>query len=106
MLGLCGVLAVSAPPAASAQDDNAPPPPAAPAHPGGGSFIERFHRANVTNDGRLTLDQARAAGMHMIVNHFEQIDTEHKGFVTLDDIRVARTRLQAHQSGGEPPPPQ
>jgi hypothetical protein len=94
---------VAAPPPAYAPPpqhyaQTTPPPPGTPPHE---PFAERFRRANVTNDGRLTLDQARAAGMHMVVNHFADIDTAHKGYVTMEDIRLARQRLQASR----PQPP-
>jgi len=79
------------------QPPGAVPPPREP-------FIERFQRANVTHDGKLTLDQARAAGMHMIVAHFGQIDVGHKGYVTIDDIRAARAERQQMKQGAPPPP--
>jgi hypothetical protein len=93
------------PPQQYAQTTPPADPPGAPHEP----FIERFRRANVTNDGKLTLEQARAAGMHMIVNHFAEIDTAHKGYVTLDDLRAARAahqrQMQQMQQGKPPPPP-
>lgn len=93
--------AYAPPPQQFAQATTPPPPGAAPGQHE--SFIARFRAANTTNDGKLTLEQARAAGMHMIVNHFAQIDTAHKGYVTLDDIRIARAARQQQQ--GKPPPP-
>jgi hypothetical protein len=63
-------------------------------------FVERFEAANTTGDGRLTLAQAQAAGLPMIARHFDQIDAQHKGFVTLDDIRAFRQQMRAARQGG------
>jgi hypothetical protein len=48
---------------------------------------QRFQAANRTQDGRLTLEQAKQ-GYKTIARHFEAIDATSKGFVTLDDIRA------------------
>jgi hypothetical protein len=68
-----------------------PPPqgvPGASAYPAqGGNLAERFSTANVTHDGRLTREQA-AAGMPMVARNFDTIDVEHKGYVTLPEIRI------------------
>lgn len=45
----------------------------------------RFANANTTQDGKLTRDQA-AAGMPRVAQHFDEIDTQHAGFVTLPQI--------------------
>jgi hypothetical protein len=78
-------------------------PPAAP--PGGRAraFADRFAAANTTGDGRLTLAQARAGHMPMVVKNFTQIDTAGKGYVTMDDIRSYR-RVQAQQRKAANPP--
>ena len=49
---------------------------------------QRFDSANVTHDGKLTLDQARAADIKRVVAHFDAIDAKRKGFVTMDDIHA------------------
>ncbi|RDU97257.1 EF-hand domain-containing protein [Trinickia dinghuensis] len=48
---------------------------------------ERFARANITHDGKLTRQQA-SAGMPMVARHFNEIDTRHAGFVTLAQIEA------------------
>jgi hypothetical protein len=53
-------------------------------------FIERFNAANTTHDGRLTLAQAQAGGMPIVVQHFDEIDAQHRGYVTLQDIGAWR----------------
>jgi len=45
----------------------------------------RFASANTTRDGKLTWDQA-AAGMPMVAKHFDEIDTQRVGYVTLPQI--------------------
>jgi hypothetical protein len=45
----------------------------------------RFASANTTGDGKLTREQA-AAGMPMVAKHFDEIDTQHLGYVTLAQI--------------------
>ncbi len=51
------------------------------------SLADRFAAANTTNDGHLTLEQARS-GMPSIAKHFAAIDKDNKGYVTLDDIHT------------------
>ena len=45
----------------------------------------RFAAANTTHDGRLTREQAQA-GMPMVAQHFDEIDAQQAGFVTLAQI--------------------
>ena len=56
--------------------------------PGGEALVRRFDAANVTHDGRLTPQQAQAAGWQLVARNFPAIDIGQKGYVTLDDIRV------------------
>jgi hypothetical protein len=53
-------------------------------------FQARFEAANTTHDGHLTIAQAEAAGLKIITRHFSEIDTQNKGYITLDDIQVRR----------------
>jgi hypothetical protein len=64
-------------------------------------FIERFQAANTTGDGRLTLAQAQTGHMPMVVRNFDAIDTQHKGYVTLEDIRAYRQQMRAMREGGD-----
>jgi hypothetical protein len=64
-------------------------------------FIARFHAANTTADGRLTLAQAQAGHMPMIVRNFDAIDAQHKGYVTLQDIQAYRQQVRAMREGGD-----
>ncbi len=92
------------PPAAAAQ----PQPPGQPQPPSQARqhaqvhrFIERFQVANTTGDGRLTLAQAQAGGMPMVVRRFDAIDVQHKGYVTLQDIWAYRQQMRAMRDRGD-----
>ena len=72
-------------------------------------FRQRFETANVTHDGRLTLDQARQGHLGMVVHNFDQIDADHKGYVTVQDVHAwhhARHQAQMAQQQGQAPAPQ
>jgi hypothetical protein len=47
----------------------------------------RFANANTTHDGKLTRDQA-AAGMPIVARHFDEIDTQKSGYITLPQIEA------------------
>lgn len=47
----------------------------------------RFANANTTHDGKLTQAQA-AAGMPMVARHFDEIDTQKAGYITLPQIEA------------------
>jgi hypothetical protein len=56
----------------------------------------RFARANTTQDGKLTRQQA-AAGMPMVARNFDEIDTAKAGYVTLPQIEAfMQQRAAAH----------
>lgn len=77
------------------------PSPAGAAHQ---PMRERFAAANTTHDGHLTLAQAQAADLKPVVRNFDAIDAEHKGYVTLDDVRgFMKARRAARRSGGATP---
>ena len=48
---------------------------------------KRFAAADVNHDGKLTLKEAEV-GMPRVAEHFDQIDTDHKGYVTLSQIKA------------------
>ena len=49
---------------------------------------EHFQAANTSQDGKLTLEQARQAGWTRVIRHFSDIDTAHAGFVTAEQIHA------------------
>src|SRR5471032_1437942 len=56
----------------------------------------RFSTANTTHDGKLTKDQA-AAGMPMVARHFDEIDSQKAGYITLPQIEAfVQERAAAH----------
>lgn len=67
---------------------------------GHGHLAQRFAAANTSQDGRLTLQQAEAANWRQVARHFAMIDAQHKGFVTMQDIRAWRAQRRAMQGGG------
>lgn len=81
---------VYAPPSQPAPVPSGPPPGAGMGPPaaGLGRLESQFAAANVTGDGRLTYQQARAAHWHVVVRNFGAIDLGHKGYVTLGDIQA------------------
>jgi len=100
-LVICVVAAVPVLAQGIAQDQTAPPAGFS-GQPRGGAhkFIERFQAANTTGDGHLTLAQARAAQLPMVVRNFDAIDAQHKGYVTLQDIRAWRQQMRAERQSG------
>ncbi len=56
---------------------------------------QRFDAANTSHDGHLTLAQAQS-GMPAVARNFAAIDSDNKGYVTLEQIRAyARARRAA-----------
>jgi hypothetical protein len=63
---------------------------------------EHFDAANVTHDGRLTPEQAQAAWPN-VARHFSDIDKDHRGYVTLDEVRTYRREHRHHNNGAATP---
>ncbi len=103
---LLAALLLAAPAAFAQAPESTPLPQAAPAHPRK-TFRDRFEAANTTHDGRLTLDQAQAANMHGVAQHFTEMDADKKGYITLQDVRAWHLAHRAARAGGSatPPPP-
>lgn len=61
-------------------------------HPGMWSehMLMKFYAANTSHDGHLTLAQAKTADFKPVVDHFSQIDTAKRGYVTFYDIQAWR----------------
>lgn len=65
---------------------------------------QRFAQADSNHDGKLTLAEAQA-GMPRLAEHFDAIDTQHRGYITLREIdryliAQARQRRAQQQGGG------
>ncbi len=63
-------------------------------------LAERFYAANSSEDGHLTRAQAEDGGMPMVARHFDDIDADHLGYVTLDEIEAWRRERAAQWRGG------
>lgn len=89
----------------SAAPSKAPAPSAAPATTARQTFREHFDSANTTHDGHLTLDQAKTAHWTAVVRRFDKMDSDHKGFVTPQDIysEFARERAEKAKATGTTP---
>lgn len=59
-------------------------------------FDEQFKAADKDGDGALTRAEAESANLTRIVNHFDQLDANHDGKATRDEIRaLIRNRLSS-----------
>lgn len=58
-------------------------------------FEERFHAADKDGDGALTKEEAKAAGLDRIVEHFDRIDANKDGKITVDELRDALRALSS-----------
>lgn len=68
-------------------------PPPGPWHDGlapDQRMMMAFYAANTTHNGHLTLAQAQAANFKLVVDHFDEIDTGKRGYVTFYDIQAWR----------------
>jgi hypothetical protein len=48
---------------------------------------QRFEAADLERRGSITREQARAAGLGLVVREFDRIDTARTGRITFDDFR-------------------
>jgi Ca2+-binding EF-hand superfamily protein len=53
---------------------------------------ERFKAADKDGDGKLTKAEAEA-GMPRLAKNFDRIDTDHKGYITLDQLKAAMASM-------------
>jgi len=65
------------------------------------TWEQRFEQANLPHDGHLTREQANG-GYPLIAKHFDDIDADHKGYVTENDIRAWRVMRKAAHRLGQP----
>ncbi len=52
----------------------------------------KFKAADVNHDGKLTLAEAKAGNMPRIASHFSDIDTQNRGYITLDQLLAVADR--------------
>jgi hypothetical protein len=61
---------------------------------------KRFAAADANADGQLTRDEAKGK-MPMVSKRFDDIDTAHKGFVTLADIQAYAIAQRGARQGAK-----
>jgi hypothetical protein len=72
------------------------------AHPARQTWEQHFTQANLAHDGHLTLEEANG-GFASVAKHFGDIDVDHKGYVTTNDIRAWRIMRRAAHRLVHPP---
>jgi hypothetical protein len=77
-------------------------PPKAEAHHARQTWEQHFVQANLTHDGHLTQAEAKG-GFAVVSKHFDDIDADHKGYVTENDIRAWRAMRKAAHRLAHPP---
>ncbi len=65
------------------------------------SVKDKFTAANTTLDGRLTKEQAEAAGLKSVAHHFGTIDEHKAGYITLEQLRAFRKKTRAEKEASE-----
>jgi hypothetical protein len=63
---------------------------------------QHFAQANMAHDGHLTLAEANG-GYALVARHFTDIDADHKGYVTENDIHAWRITHRATHRSTKPP---
>ena len=77
-------------------------PPKAETHAGRHTWQQHFTQANLAHDGHLTQAEAKG-GFALVAKHFDDIDVDHKGYVTEDNIRTWQAMRKAARKLGHPP---
>ena len=49
---------------------------------------QRFEQADLDANGRLSKDEANKAGLGFVVQHFDEIDSAHRGSVRFDELKA------------------
>ncbi len=62
-----------------------------------GSVEAHFAAANTTHDGHLTREQALQADWPKVARHFDEIDTEHRGWVSVAQIHQYNKSHHKHR---------
>ena len=61
---------------------------------------QRFKSADANGDGQLTKEEAKGK-MPRVYQHFDEIDTAKKGFLTLDDLKQFGAQAMAQRKGAQ-----
>ncbi|MBE7210699.1 MAG: EF-hand domain-containing protein [Gluconacetobacter diazotrophicus] len=65
-----------------------------------GGVDAHFAAANTSRDGRLTFEQARDADWPQVANHFGEIDTAGRGWITAAQIHAFFRARHRHDRPG------
>jgi hypothetical protein len=84
-----------------AADPSVPDSAPGPAHHGRQTSEQHFAQANLAHDGHLTLEEAKS-GYPSLVRNFDDIDVDHKGYVTEGDVRAWRVMRTAARRLAKP----
>jgi hypothetical protein len=68
----------------------------------GAKMQARFAAADANHDGRLTREEAKS-GMPFVYKHFDDIDKQKAGSITMADIAVYARDRRAASRGASPP---
>ncbi len=74
--------------------EKAPDAEGSPVHHSRETWQQHFAKANTAHDGHLTAAEAKS-GYAQIAKHFDDIDFEHKGYVTENDLRAWKVMQKA-----------
>src|ERR1700684_334064 len=66
------------------------------------TWEQHFTQANLAHDGHLTQAEAKG-GFPLVAKHFDDIDVDHKGYVTANDVRAWRVMRKAARRLTYPP---
>jgi hypothetical protein len=59
------------------------------------TWQQHFAQANLAHDGHLTRDEATTGGFPLVAKYFDDIDADHKAYVTENDVRSWRAMRSA-----------
>ena len=65
-----------------------------------GGVEAHFAAANTTHDGHLTRQQAEQADWPRVVKHFNEIDSDNKGWITAEQIHAFNRSHHKHRKDG------
>jgi hypothetical protein len=66
-----------------------------------------WKKVDANGDGKISLAEAQANAPRL-AEHFDQIDADHDGTITREELRAAREKMREHhhEGGGPPAKPQ
>lgn len=68
----------------------------------GGGVEAHFAAANTTHDGHLTREQALQGDWPRVARHFDEIDTDHRGWISVEQIHAFNKSHAHHRKEQNP----